>query len=284
MVENPEINSLNSNKILSILVSRDGFYFCISQDNKKVTAFYQQKFSSPQRPEELLREIRSALTHSFKEEVSSVFIGVKVIYAHTLYALVPRPYFLEEKLSDYLKFNTRLMSTDEMTYDKLITMNANLVYVPFTNINNFLYDQFGQFTFKHAVGLFVDQCKQKENEGINVYINVYPTHFDLCVFDDGDLKLCNSFDYFSPEDFVYYVLFVFEQLKLDPETVALFLCGEIDKDSKTFDLLFTYVRDVSFLEKNQGLILKNTPLEEAEQHHYQLLLNDIAHENNFRKT
>lgn len=276
MVNPPKNKVLKSIKVLSILISRDGFYFCISQDGKEVTAFYQQKFSSPQTPEELLKEIRSALTHSFNEEISSGFTDVKVIYAHRLYALVPRPYFLEEKLSDYLKFNTRLMSTDELTFDKLKAENANLVYVPFTNINNFLFDEFGAFTFKHAVGLFVDQCKQEENEGVNVYINVFPTHFDLCVFDEKNLKICNSFDYFSPEDFVYYVLFVFEQLTLDPETVALFLCGEIDKDSKTFDLLFTYVRDVSFLEKDQGLTFKNTPLEEAELHYYQLLLNDIA--------
>lgn len=284
MVKKPKNKISNSSKILSILVSRDGFYFGISRDAKRVTAFYQQNFSSPQSPEELLKEIRLALTHSFKEEISSEFTGVKVIYAHALYALVPRPYFLEDKLSDYLKFNTRLMSTDELTYDKLKTMNANLVYVPFTNINNFLFDKFGTFTFKHAVGLFVDQCKQEKNEGVNVYLNVYPTHFDLCVFEEGDLKLSNSFDYFSPEDFVYYVLFVFEQLKLDPESVAVFLCGEIDKESKTFDLLFSYVRNVSFLKKDQGLSLKNTKLENAELHQYQLLLNSIAHENNFRKT
>src|SRR5690625_4598269 len=277
-----EIKIKKSFKILSILISRDGFYFCVNHENKRITDFNFKRFSSPKTPEELLKEIHLSFTDVFNEQKLKEITDVKVFYAHALYALVPRPYFLEDKLSDYLKFNVGLMSTDEITFDKLKTINANLVYVPFTNINNFIYDQVGEFTFKHATGIFIDQCKQENQDGITVYANVFLSHFDLCVFEENELILCNSFDYFSAEDFVYYILFVFEQLKLNPDQLNLCLSGEIDEDSEIYELLYTYVRNISFFAGKHNLVFEQEKLRSAPAHQFQFIINASIYENHFR--
>lgn len=262
-------------KTLSILIARDGLSFCVSEKSLVVKSFSEQKFSSPQTPENLLKEIQSFFTYSFSEQTSAIG-NVKVLYANPLYALVPRVYFDQDHLSDYLKFNTKLLPTDELTFDKLKESEANLVYIPYTNINNFLFEKFGEFNYKHAVSDFVDYCKtQMKTEGVSAYINVFSTHFDLCVFKEGRILLCNSYDYFSPEDFVYYALFAFEQLKLDTETLDLKLCGDLEKESRVFELLYTYIRNVSFMDAPHHLKIEDTKLKQANPYKHLFLLNTI---------
>lgn len=263
-------------KTLSILVARDGLSFCVSTQRENVKTFFEEHFSSPQSPENLLKELQSFFTYSFEEKTSSVN-AVEVFYANPLYALVPRPYFDENMLGDYLKFNAKLLPTDELTYDRLDAVNANLVYIPYTNINNYLFEKFGEFTFQHAMSRFVKQCKpQSKPKDVSVFINVFTTHFDLCIFKDTELLLCNSYDYFSPEDFVYYTLFAFEQLKLDTDTLDLKLCGELEKDSRIFELLYTYVRHVSWIEPRHDMKINVESLKQAAAHKHQFLLNTIA--------
>lgn len=275
---------LENKSILSILVARDGLYFCISTGGKKITHFYHQHFSTPQSPEALLQEIKATLTYSFDAAVLEKIDNLKVYYAHPYYALVPRPYFLEEKLSEYLKFNTALLATDELNYDRLAEMNANLVYVPYTNVNNYLLDKFGEFTYQHAVSVFIDQCINSSNKAKQeFFIQVYPTHFDCGVFKEGELQLCNSYDYFAPEDLVYYVLFIVEQLGLDPEEFELKITGDLLPDTETHKLLTTYIRHIQFAPNSLKLELQPETLKNAPPHLYQFLINTVAYENRLRK-
>lgn len=57
------------------------------------------------------------------------------------------------------------------------------------------------------------------------------------------LILFNSFEYSSPEDFIYYILFTFEQLQLNPDSVSVKLLGTISKDSAYFEIAYKYIRN-----------------------------------------
>src|SRR5699024_1618624 len=108
---------------------------------------------------------------------------VEVTYAHALYAMVPSSYFDKDHLSDYLKFNVRLLPTDELNYDELEEMEAKMVYVPFTNINNYLFDNFGSFTYRHFSTGFIEECHRlAEKEQQQVFIQVFPTHIIVAAF------------------------------------------------------------------------------------------------------
>jgi hypothetical protein len=51
------------------------------------------------------------------------------------------------------------------------------------------------------------------------------------IVKDKELLFCNTFTYETKEDFIYYILFTTEQLKLDPEDLDLILLGNIHEDS-----------------------------------------------------
>jgi len=266
--------TLKQSQKLSILIAQGGLSFCITRD-ETVLKFEEKLFSEPQNPESLLREIKLVFSQSLADTLNGI-ANVQVFFAHQLYALVPRDYFDTAHLSDYLKFNTHLLSTDELAYDRLIHTAANLVYIPYTNINNFLVEKFGELTYQHAATHFVDQCLENLNaNGEIAYINVYRTHFDLCVFSDKELLLCNSYAYFSSEDLVYYALFAFKQLKLSPEKLTLFLGGLIAKDTRLYQLLYAYIKNIILFTDSSPFTIEDTTLKQSASHRYSFFLNSI---------
>ena len=62
-----------------------------------------------------------------------------------------------------------------------------------------------------------------------MYINIAETYFDLVVTKKNALQLYNRFEYQTKEDFIYYVLFVSEQLGLNTEEFECVLMGAIKK-------------------------------------------------------
>jgi hypothetical protein len=81
-----------------------------------------------------------------------------------------------------------------------------------------------------------------------MYIHVSETHFEIIVIRNQKLELYNSFEYKTPEDFLYYVLFTAEQLHLNPESFPLELLGTIDEEHPLFKIVYQYIRNVSLLE------------------------------------
>ena len=60
----------------------------------------------------------------------------------------------------------------------------------------------------------------------------------------------DSFQYNSKEDFLYYILFVSEQLELNLLSIQVQLLGSISENSDTFTFLKEYISNIKFLESN----------------------------------
>ena len=73
--------------------------------------------------------------------------------------------------------------------------------------------------------------------------------------------LNNHFKYETPEDFVYYILFCFEQVQLNTEKTKLWLNGAIAEEDATYKLIFEYIRDIKFYSSESNSILKNSFLQ-----------------------
>ena len=56
-------------------------------------------------------------------------------------------YFDENSLDNYLKYTIKTLKNDFITFDDIEEIAAKNVYIPYVNINNFLFSQFSQFTF-----------------------------------------------------------------------------------------------------------------------------------------
>ena len=260
------------NKKLSIQVSLTGLSFCCFNTlNNTMTSFNEVHFDTFHKA----TKIEDLFANAFINypELKDSYDEILVIHNNNLSTFVPEPLFDENFLGSYLQYNTKVFETDFFTFDKIPNYQMNAVYIPYVNINNFFIDQFGTFDYKHANSILVskllDASKNKDEKKMFLHINT--GHFEIIVVQNQKLILFNSFDYNTPEDFLYYILFTAEQLNLNPENFPLELIGNIDTESDYFKIAFQYIRNVSLIDVED--LRWNNYFSEAENRNHFILFN-----------
>ena len=146
---------------LSIQVSLNGLSFCVLDvANNTVQKSECLTFEKQLTPYTLLRELKQFVTlHGIDKQL---FSEVIVIHRNELFGLVPAPYFSSDELANYVKYNSKILENDHIVHDEVTQHNIVIVYVPFTNVNNYVYDLFGAFTFKHHSTVMLETLLDRE--------------------------------------------------------------------------------------------------------------------------
>ena len=230
---------------LSIQVSLNGLSFCILDTiGKKIVKAEKYSFDNRLNPYEAQKELKRFIK---KQQIKDFeFSEVVVVHRNNLFSLVPKVLFDPNELANYLKFNTKILANDLLEYDEIPAFEMVNVYVPFVNINNYIYDQFGDFDFKHHSTVLVESLLSSNpgSEGI-CYAYVTADELDLIILQNKKLLFYNNFSYKTPEDFLYYLLFTLEQLHLDPNEIKLRLFGAIEEGDPVFTICQDYVQHLS---------------------------------------
>jgi len=133
------------------------------------------------------------------------FSEIIVVHRNKLFSLVPKSLFDENELANYLKFNTKILATDHIEYDQVENHDMMTVYIPFVNVNNYIYELFGEFVFKHSGTVMVESLLTGQNiaKEPTCYVHVADRQMELTVISQRKLLLYNSFDFGTKEDFIY---------------------------------------------------------------------------------
>ncbi|TRX37496.1 DUF3822 family protein [Flavobacterium restrictum] len=236
-------------KKLSIQVSLTGLSFCCFDTlNNTVISFNEVFFETFHKA----TKIEELFSDAFQNhpELNDSYDEVLVIHNNNLATFVPTALFDENYLGSYLQYNTKVFETDFFAFDEIPNYQMNAVYIPYVNINNFFIDQFGTFDYKHANTILVSKLlvSSKNNDTKTMFAHFNSGQFEIIVVQNQKLLLFNSFDYNTPEDFLYYLLFTAEQLNMNPENFPLELIGKIDSESDYFQIAYQYIRNVSLLD------------------------------------
>ena len=241
--------------ILSIQLKLDGFSFSILNDElNKVVAVVDYKFDDVKHPLQLLDKVK--LIYQENSLLQMDFAQVKVSHVNSVSTLVPVALFDDDNLRSYLEFNHKLLENEYLTFDIVNSDEIANVYSPFTVVNDFLFEKHGEFTFKHFSSILIENFieQSSSNQEFKMFVHVQDNQFEIVVVEKKKLILYNSYLYETKEDLVYYILFVAEQLKQNPEDFDLELYGSIEPYSEIYALIYKYVRNVYFgkrLEKHQ---------------------------------
>ncbi|WP_040279013.1 DUF3822 family protein [Psychroserpens damuponensis] len=259
----------NSIKALSIQIRLSGLSFCILNRTSNVIEFIKHVLLEKKAtPYELLNDLKNTIaSHT---EFQQPFDSVTCIYQNELSCLVPNELFDENNMADYLKFNAKILKTDFISFDHLVAAKSANVYVPLININNYIFETFGSFDYKHASSIMIETFLQQalQSSETTFCINVNDATFEIICTENKRLLFYNTFEYATKEDFIYYVLFTIEQLKLNPETIKISLTGNIKVDDSLYTILYKYIRFVEFLQPNYNFDFQT----ELETHHSNFIL------------
>lgn len=252
------MSSTNYNKLI-LQVSLQNFTFCVkNQLSNEILHFKSIAINSMASLENQLETIFNQ-----NELLQVSYDDVLVLHDNNLNTFIPEAYFNEHALGSYLQYNTKVFATDFFTYDDLETQNMKNVFVPYVAYNNFFIDQFGAFTYKHIqtnlLEFVLEETKKTTNEVVHVHVNT--NHFEVIVSKNGNLQLINSFEFQSPEDFIYYILFVFEQLKLNPENTEINLFGKIATNDANYQMIYNYIRHIKIIDLSTKASVINTEIE-----------------------
>ncbi|MBO6606293.1 DUF3822 family protein [Psychroserpens sp.] len=262
----------NSIKALSIQINLSGLSFCIlNRTTHAIELLERIVLEKKATPFELLNQLKSFI--SVNEAMNQSFDTVTCIYQNELACLVPNSIFDDSKLADYLKFNAKILQSDFISYDSLVLNESANVYIPLVNINNYLFDVYGSFEYKHASSVLIETLLQRSNTHSEdaLYINVNELHFEVVCVRNKRLEFYNSFEYTTKEDFIYYILFTIEQLKLNPERIKTYLSGQIQETDELFEIAYKYIRHVSMVETSYSFKVEGTANRGNDHDHFILL-------------
>lgn len=234
---------------LTLLVSPEGFSFAVTDTlSGKITQIKTVDFGQMSKTESPEDHYWKAFVDHF--ELTRNYDEVSIIHDNNLNTFVPKALFDEDYIGSYLQYNTKVFETDFFDFDDLAPHEINNVYVPFVNLNNFLIDHYGPFTYKNVNSILVQKIleKSRNNDERQIFAHIGAKHFELIVVQNQKLILFNSFQYTTREDFLYYLLFTAEQLNLNPENVQLKMLGDVSQDSELYRAAYDYVRNVSLMD------------------------------------
>lgn len=192
--------------------------------------------------------------------INLTFSFVNIAFINNRCTLVPNALFNKEEIATYHHYNFTPIDGECFFYDKLLTVSATNIYgVPDYIVSCFDTVKSKQFVhFSTPLITNILLTAKNSNALSTITVHILPTSFQIIHIKNQQLELYNSFDYQTSEDFIYYLLFVLEQQKIDNQKVILHLLGEVEKKSAIYALLYTYINEVKLLSNKE--LLANSSL------------------------
>ena len=236
----PAIENANSEECnLSILMNADGLVFSILRNDVPkfiVLGDYQRKKDA----------VDIASLFNFKSQLQGDFANYSIGYSTPKFAVVPQTLFDSSKLKEYASFQFELNEDEELYYDELSTHGIVVVFSIPNDVKEHLENNFHGVSFNHSASFGISYYLNlyKNIPGQHIHANCWAGNVELIAINNGKLLLSTVFSYETNEDLLYYILNVFEQLEMNPETVPLKISGELEKHFESWRLLEKYIRFV----------------------------------------
>lgn len=245
---------------LNLQVNNTLFRICITDsETNRCLLLEDYIIDSVLYPEQLIEQL--ALLYDDHAVLKAGFWkSIRIAIKEIDFSLIPKGLFEKEHLKDYLKVNSGLPNAAPENglyyYNQKSTDAVNIFCTDKKIIDWFTRQYPGKaITIIHHTSPLIEgiMFDGKDESEKSVYVQVENGFLTGLVKSTRGLEFCNSFYYSTTEDFVYFVMFVYHQLNLNPDKTPLVLFGEIAPDSEVFRKLYKYIRFVNFGEKPSSL-------------------------------
>jgi hypothetical protein len=179
--------------------------------------------------------------------------SVTVIVASEYFTIVPQALFEASAAESILRFNINLNFDAEIISKQINSIESTVIHAVPVNLKKGLEKLFGEVQLlHHTEPLIIESMTQFKNSNESTLLaHIQNGHFELMAIANHKMIFFNSFQFVTTEDVAYYTLLVCETLKLNPEEITLKLCGEIEKKSAIYALLYKYIRNIEFINSHR---------------------------------
>ncbi len=232
--------------ILSILISQDGFSFCILDtiQNKAVCLYHQDTFTNK-------ADFQQKKIRSIYAEVDLLELPYKKTILH--YSSPDRTTLIPEKLFS----DESLSSIYSTIFDSDKNSEILNTYIP-------SFETYALFGIQHPILSIINE----KHPGINIYndvrltvknhqpgketlfVSIYRKQISI-MFVGSSINFYNSYYYEGENDMLYYILGVTKSMNKQPSSVVL--NGIVNKHSTIYHNLRQYFEQVSIAENNKNI-------------------------------
>lgn len=190
------------------------------------------------------------------------------------FTLVPQPLFRKEYAGSYLA----LMRGSDLPAHEFAQAYAHQDegFLSVFNLEHPLADYFSgayplqTLTFIHQTGALIQATAELDRLTLTpqtVYLYFEDEFVTIIGRENHQLRYCNRFGYKNPQDLVYYVLYVLDELKLNPPAANVVLYGEITPFADAYAELSRFLTNLTFGHTPPGVSLADA-FAELPDHRY----------------
>ncbi len=261
---------------LTIRLAPDGFSFVVFSLDKNrylcLETFQLKQLMLPERLSAALDELAI-----LRQWITYPFHSVLAIVDQNANTLIPNSLFEEKEKGVYLAFNQPFQDNCRIQVDELKVAGTRNIYYLSNALVEKIKDIWPNARIAHLQSVFIESlliAKRNLADEAMAFLHIREGNYDLAILNSDKLLYVNNFKFNTPEDFIYFLLFAFDQLQLNPENITVSLSGNIDKGDKLYDMLYLYVRNIEFTERNNNFeysyMLEGLPV-----HQYHILYNAL---------
>ena len=264
------------NYTLSVQLWLKGLVFTIyNTDKNKFIGIEVYDFSDIENVEQTPSFLGKVVNNrsSFAFPYGKVFL----LYQNSYSTLIPQPLFSENQSKLYLEFNQPFQENSRVVFDSLkINQATNIYYLPNAVIEK-AKDLWPNAKLLHMSTSLIESLSINFKNKVDtntLFVNLRDDCFDLVHFKENKLHYYNTFEFRTKEDFIYFLLISIDQLGLNPEDVNLIISGNIDKTDDTYNMIHQYIKNYSFIPRNENYGYSYV-LDELKYHQYYALFNAL---------
>ena len=200
-----------------------------------------------------------------EEILKQTFFSTSMCYSNFPTTIVPNELYSEINKERYLQFISDKKGT--IKTDKIHQNNATTIYSVKEDIVHLMNQIQSGVIEKNSSTIIIEQLiKQYKNlTEKTAFLFINRKNIELIILKKGELILHNYFDVNNSIDVLYYTLFGFNQLKMNPEESNLYLFGNIEKGDENYILIYDYIRNIKFGSLSNSLSF-NEELKRVSQH------------------
>lgn len=200
-----------------------------------------------------------------EEILKQTFFSTSMCYSNFPTTIVPNELYSEIDKEKYLQFISDKKGT--IKTDKIHQNNSTTIYGVKEDIVHLMNQIQSGVIEKNSSTIIIEQLiKQYKNlTEKTAFLFINRKNIELIILKKGELILHNYFDVNNSIDVLYYTLFGFNQLKMNPEESNLYLFGNIEKGDENYILIYDYIRNIKFGSLSNTLSF-NEELKRVSQH------------------
>lgn len=240
---------------LSIQANLNGFSFCV-YDFTRETFLLLKHFPIDvnNNQEYFIKQLSEIIKN--EEVFSHKFRQVNFVYNTPNVTVIPDEFLDVSNLKTFLQFQNELHDFDELHYDTISQIKSTVVYPIPSAITNTFLNTFKGISYTNQYTLLLSLAQDlitRDNLSDLCFIHKSETFFDIIIFKNKKLELCNSFSYKTENDLVYYCISTLKYLGLSESNIPVFYSGFLQQRGTDTHMLDKFIK---VFKQNEPLHIK----------------------------